>query len=181
MLTAPEAKLNFDQFSFEKYRFIVNFKTSYYSFFLPATLSLYQLDLATPKNLEQAEKILLLTGEYFQVQDDYLDAFGDPEIMGKIGTDIQDNKCSWLINEALKRANPQQRKTLEGNYGKKNKSAETKVKGMYHEMDLEKVYRKYEDEKVGQIREAILSIDESEGLKKSIFEGFLNKIHKRRK
>lgn len=48
-------------------------------------------------------------------------------------------------------------------------------------MDLEKVYRKYEDEKVGQIREAIYSIDESDGLKKSIFEGFLNKIHKRTK
>ena len=101
--------------------------------------------------------------------------------MGKIGTDIRDNKCSWLINEALKRANPQQRKTLEDNYGKKYKSAETKVKEMYTKMDLENVYRKYEDEKVGQIREAILSIDESEGLKKSIFEGFLNKIHKRRK
>lgn len=108
MITAPEEKLNFDQFSFEKYRFIVNFKTSYYSFFLPATLSLYQLNLATPKNLKQAEKILLLTGEYFQVQDDYLDGFGVPEIIGKIGTDIQDNKCSWLINEALKRASPQQ-------------------------------------------------------------------------
>ena len=101
--------------------------------------------------------------------------------MGKIGTDIQDNKCSWLINEALKRAIPQQRKALEDNYGKKDKSAETKVKEMYNEMDLENVYRKYEDQKVGQIRDAIFSIDESEGLKKSIFEGFLIKIHKRRK
>ena len=181
LLTAPEAKLNFDQFSFEKYRFIVNFKTSYYSFFLPATLSLYQLDLATPKNLQQAEKILLLTGEYFQVQDDYLDGFGVPEIIGKIGTDIQDNKCSWLINEALKRASPQQRKVLEDNYGKKNISAEAKVKEIYHEMDLESIYRKYEDEKVCQIKEAIYAIDESEGLKKGIFEGFLNKIYKRTK
>ena len=181
MITAPEEKLNFDQFSFEKYRFIVNFKTSYYSFFLPATLSLYQLDLATPKNLQQAEKILLLTGEYFQVQDDYLDGFGIPEIIGKIGTDIQDNKCSWLINEALKRASPEQRKTLEDNYGRKDESAEARVKEVYNEMDLETVYRKYEDEKVVQIREAIYSIDESDGLKKSIFEGFLNKIHKRTK
>lgn len=110
-----------------------------------------------------------------------MDGFGIPEIIGKVGTDIQDNKCSWLINEALKRASPQQRKALEDNYGKKNQSAETKVKEVYNEMDLEKVYRKYEDEKVGQIREVIYSIDESEGLKKSIFEGFLNKIHKRTK
>ena len=115
------------------------------------------------------------------MQDDYLDNFGVPEIIGKIGTDIQDNKCSWLINEALKRASPQQRTALEENYGKKNKSAEAKVKEVYDEMELEGVYRKYEDEKVGQIREAIYAIDESEGLKKSIFEGFLNKIYKRSK
>ena len=110
-----------------------------------------------------------------------MDGFGVPEVIGKVGTDIQDNKCSWLINEALKRASPQQRKALEDNYGKKDKSAEAKVKEVYNEMDLEKVYRKYEDKKVAEIREAIYSIDESDGLKKSIFEGFLRKIHKRTK
>ena len=181
MLTAPEEKLNFDQFSFEKYRFIVNFKTSYYSFFLPATLSLYHLDLATPKNLQQAEKILLLIGEYFQVQDDYLDGFGAPDIIGKIGTDIQDNKCSWLINEALKRADPQQKRSLEDNYGKKNKVAEQRVKEVYDDMKLESVYREYEEVKVAEIRDVISKLDESEGLKQSIFQGFLDKIYKRTK
>lgn len=43
--------------------------------------------------------ILLPLGEYFQVQDDCLDCFGKD--IGKIGTDIMDNKCSWVICTAL--------------------------------------------------------------------------------
>jgi farnesyl diphosphate synthase len=57
--------------------------------------------------------ILLPLGEYFQVQDDYLDCYGNPEIIGKIGTDIMDNKCSWLINQALAVASPEQRSILD--------------------------------------------------------------------
>jgi len=47
------------------------------------------------------------------MQDDYIDCFGDPELTGKVGTDIEDNKCSWLIVQALSRANHEQRAALE--------------------------------------------------------------------
>jgi farnesyl diphosphate synthase len=30
-----------------------------------------------------------------------MDYFGDPETIGKIGTDIEDFKCSWLVVKAL--------------------------------------------------------------------------------
>ncbi len=62
---------------------------------------------------KKASSILLPLGEYFQVQDDFLDCYGAPEVIGKIGTDIEDNKCSWLIVQALDRASPEQRALLE--------------------------------------------------------------------
>ena len=47
------------------------------------------------------------------IQDDYIDCFGDPELTGKVGTDIEDNKCSWMIVQALARASDEQRAILE--------------------------------------------------------------------
>lgn len=48
-----------------------------------------------------------------QIQDDYLDCFGDPVVIGKAGTDIEDNKCSWLVVQALDHASPEQRSVIE--------------------------------------------------------------------
>lgn len=59
-------------------------------------------------------------GHFFQVQDDYLDCFGDPAVTGKIGTDIEDNKCGWLINKALLICSDEQSVTLEAHYAKKD-------------------------------------------------------------
>ncbi len=49
-------------------------------------------------------------GIAFQIQDDYLDAFGDPEKFGKdIGGDIRQNKKTFLLLQAIQVANEQQR------------------------------------------------------------------------
>lgn len=181
LLTAPEDDVNLDNFSLEKFTFIVIYKTAYYSFYLSVALALHYNGAATPKNLQTAHDILIPMGEYFQAQDDYLDAFADPETLGKIGTDIQDNKCSWLVNQALKKVTPEQRKILEENYGQKDSEKEAKVKALYHELELQKFYEQWEEERVAEIRSKIDQVDESEGLKKEVFEAFLKKIYKRSK
>ena len=53
-------------------------------------------------------------GTAFQIQDDYLDAFGDPEKFGKdVGGDIRQNKKTFLLLHALQNANSAQRAELE--------------------------------------------------------------------
>jgi geranylgeranyl diphosphate synthase type II len=53
-------------------------------------------------------------GIAFQIQDDYLDAFGDPEKFGKeVGGDIRQNKKTFLLLHALEVANADQKKLLQ--------------------------------------------------------------------
>jgi farnesyl diphosphate synthase len=181
LITAPEDNVDLNNFSMDKYTFIVIYKTAYYSFYLPVALALYYLQLATPANLKQAHDILIPLGEYFQIQDDYLDAYGDPAVIGKIGTDIKDNKCGWLINQALLICTPEQRKVLDDNYGQKDDAKEAKVKQLYLELGLEKRYQEYEEKRVGELRTMMAAVDESQGLKKEVFESFLAKIYRRSK
>lgn len=181
LTTAPEEPVDLEKFSMERYFCIVKYKTAYYSFYLPVALALYYLQRATPENLRQARQVLLRMGEYFQIQDDYLDVFGHPDIMGKVGTDIQDNKCSWVINEALGRCSGPQRRILDDCYGQKDHIAETKVKAVFDELGLEQVYRELEQEYVKELKSMIDAVNESEGLDKRVFAVFLSKICEREK
>lgn len=53
-------------------------------------------------------------GVAFQLQDDLLDVYGDPEVFGKkIGGDILCNKKTYMLIKALERADEKQRKELQ--------------------------------------------------------------------
>ena len=52
-------------------------------------------------------------GLAFQLQDDLLDVYGDPKVFGKaIGGDITSNKKTYMLINAVNRANPEQRQEL---------------------------------------------------------------------
>jgi len=118
-------------------------------------------------------------GTYFQVQDDYLDCFGDPEVIGKIGTDIEDFKCSWLVVQALERANESQLHRLDANYGKTDPSCVAEVKAVYRDLGIQDVFLEYERT---SYKELISSIEaqENESLQ-LVLKSFLGKIYKRQK
>jgi geranylgeranyl pyrophosphate synthase len=52
-----------------------------------------------------------------QIQDDFLDCFGDPEVIGKVGTDIEDAKCCWMVTTALEQADAAQRDVIKVRVG----------------------------------------------------------------
>ena len=114
-----------------RYIDIVTYKTAYYSFYLPVACGLHLAGAATDDALATAKGILIKMGQYFQIQDDYLDCFADAETLGKVGTDIQDNKCSWLVCKALEQASDVQRGVISDNYGKDDAECIAKVKAVF--------------------------------------------------
>lgn len=181
LITAPEDHVDLSKFSMAKHSFIVRFKTAYYSFYLPVALAMYVAGVTDPRDLKQAQDVLIPLGEYFQIQDDYLDCFGTPEQIGKIGTDIQDNKCSWVVNKALELVTPEQRKLLDDNYGRKDAECEARVKQLFNELDIPKYYREYEEKTARDLTAKIEEVDESRGFKREVLTAFFNKVYKRSK
>ena len=79
--------VDLSRFTEDTYSAIVKYKTSVYSFYLPIASGL--VAARQDSNCPQLKKITLQMGHYFQAQDDFIDCFGNPEVTGKIGTDIQ--------------------------------------------------------------------------------------------
>lgn len=175
----PEGNFSIDLFTEEKYKSIVKYKTAYYSFYLPVSLGMYIVQVKDNEVFKQAELILLKLGEFFQIQDDYLDCYGDPAIMGKVGRDIEDGKCSWLVVQALKKVNAEEKKILVDNYGKDVVKSVDIVKELYQKLDLQSVYSEYEEESYKNLCKYITN--HSAHFPQELFLFLVKKIYKRNK
>ncbi|CAA0818025.1 Farnesyl pyrophosphate synthase 1- mitochondrial [Striga hermonthica] len=178
LITTIEGEKDLSKYSLPLHRRIVQYKTAYYSFYLPVACAL----LMAGENLENhvnVKDVLIDMGIYFQVQDDYLDCFGEPEKIGKIGTDIEDFKCSWLVVKALELCNEEQKKILFEHYGKENPADVAKIKALYNELNLQGVFAEYES----QSYERLTSSIEAHPSKpvQAVLKSFLGKIYKRQK
>lgn len=100
-----------DMVDFDEYINMINLKTSV---LLGASLKMGAiLGGAGERNQNFIYEFGRKLGLAFQVQDDYLDAFGDPEKFGKqVGGDIKSNKKTFLLIHALETAPAAQKKDL---------------------------------------------------------------------
>jgi farnesyl diphosphate synthase len=164
-------------FSKERMESIYDYKTAFYSFYLPIACAMYIYGYTEPEKFAIAKDISVALGRKFQSQDDYLDCFADPEHLGKIGTDIQDHKCTWLLVNAMKLASPAQMQVILEHLGKDEPASIQKIKELYLELGLDKLFDKFEDESYAEINE---KIENAKGQVPSIlFSKILKKIHRR--
>ncbi|CAO2835760.1 unnamed protein product [Amaranthus hypochondriacus] len=178
LITTIEGEKDLSKYSVDLHRRIVQYKTAYYSFYLSVACAL----LMSGEKLEDhidVKNILIDMGIYFQVQDDYLDCFGDPKFIGKIGTDIEDFKCSWLVVKALELCNDEQKKVLFDNYGKEDPDCVAKVKELYNVLDLKGVFEKYENQSYEKLIKSIEAHPST--AVQAVLKSFLAKIYKRQK
>jgi len=96
-------------------------------------------------------------GIAFQLQDDLLDTFGDPALIGKkLGTDIVDNKKTFLVIEALGRADTSQKQQLMDWYTRKDFDAKQKIQEVTSIFNALKI-REYTDERIKEFYSLALS------------------------
>lgn len=97
--------------SVDEYLEMIRLKTSV---LLACALKMGALAADAPAaDAQQLYRFGELIGLAFQLQDDYLDCYGDPAVFGKsIGGDILCGKKTFLLTTALQRATPQQHAQL---------------------------------------------------------------------
>ncbi|XP_055682830.1 farnesyl pyrophosphate synthase-like [Lutzomyia longipalpis] len=166
------------RFTKDHYRRIVIKKTSFYTFYLPVAAAMVLVGYKKEEDFEQVKEILFEFGYFFQAQDDYLDCYGDPKLTGKIGTDIQEGKCTWLVATCLERADEAQKAILKENYAKEDEESVEKIKKLYEDLSIREAFHEYEEKAYKSLKE---NIPKTKNLPIKLCLNILEKIYKRKK
>jgi Geranylgeranyl pyrophosphate synthase len=98
---------------------------------------------ASKEDAENLYKFGEQIGLAFQLQDDYLDVYGDAKVFGKkIGGDITSNKKTYMLITAFNQANAEQRAELEKWINKSDFDTEEKIAAvtrLYNEIGVDKL------------------------------------------
>jgi geranylgeranyl diphosphate synthase, type II len=125
-----------DGIDFDAYLNMINLKTSV---LLASSLQMGGLLGGTGvRNQQLLYEFGRKLGLAFQVQDDYLDAFGDPEKFGKqVGGDIKSNKKTFLLIHALQIASESQKAQLHKLYNSNDENKVSEVLSIFKECKVD--------------------------------------------
>ena len=127
---------NEEKVSFDAYLNMITLKTSV---LLAASIQLGALlGGASAGNQDHLYAFGKKLGIAFQIQDDYLDSFGNPDKFGKqVGGDILSNKKTFLLIHAIEVANEEQRKQLNDLIANNPANKVEQVKAIYQECGVD--------------------------------------------
>lgn len=84
----------------------------------------------------------VMLGLAFQLQDDYLDTFGDPAVFGKaIGGDILNDKKTYLLISALRCGDDAARSEIESMFGTRSDEKICRVRDLYVRHGIDRICR----------------------------------------
>nr|XP_021182149.2 farnesyl pyrophosphate synthase [Helicoverpa armigera] len=139
-------KKNYSLFTMEHYDAIVKHKSAYYTYKLPMSLGFMLANRYNEETHKDVDDISMKLGRLFQMQDDYIDCYGDENMTGKMGSDIQEGKCSWLAVKALQHCKPNHRAVFTVCYGSKEPAHIERIKVLYNQLKIPQLYKEEENE-----------------------------------
>jgi farnesyl diphosphate synthase len=121
-----------------RYMSIIKNKISYYSYYLPIAVAMILSGITDSKVFIFIEKILLDMGEFYQIENDFLDYYSEnPTTIGK---------NTWLLASALERVASNDRQLLIENYRNNDIKSIEIVKQVYNTVEIPKLY--YSEKKI---------------------------------
>uniref|UniRef100_A0A8R1HL75 Farnesyl pyrophosphate synthase n=1 Tax=Caenorhabditis japonica TaxID=281687 RepID=A0A8R1HL75_CAEJA len=168
-------------FTWDRYELMVENKTSHYTVYHPLQMALLMSDVLAYHGA--VKKVAYQIGFLFQSQDDFLDVYGDPIVTGKIGTDIQDGKCTWLAVRALQKMQNTQSPALyeefKSVFGSTEPEKVDRVKEIYEQLELSHEFRRFEQHFSEEIKKSVSEIPDVIAPLRTVLDGFVTKLVKR--
>ena len=90
---------------------------------------------------------------------------------------IKDNKCSWLVVQALMNCSSDQKSVLQLHYGKNREDDILKIKELYDDLRLKEKFSEFEEKSYSKINKLINSY--SGPLHKNTFNVITEKLYRR--
>lgn len=139
---------------------------------------------APAEDVENLYQFGVNMGLAFQLQDDFLDVYGDEKVFGKkIGGDITENKKTYMLINALRLAEGDDKAALEGWIAAKDFNRQEKVAAVtaiYNKLGIDKMAKAKMEEYYAVALDALRAVKVSEEKKADLYD-YAAKMMKRNK